>query len=113
MVLYNRFKFQKNKKQHKKNSLDNPVVNSAEDQVYNQQNIEYLRHLKKQLEARHEKASNIAFKRKLLEGIMKSNYETEMIRLKGEMHNPRIPETSVEHLEKRYDTLKELSETTF
>ena len=113
MVLYNRFKFQKNKRQHKKKALDNPVVNSTEDLVYRQQNIEYLQHLKKQLEARHEKASNIAFKRKLLEGIMKSNYETEMLRLKGEMHNPRIPDTSLEHLQKRYDTLKELSETIF
>ena len=113
MVLYNRFKFQKNKRQHKKKSLDNPVVNSTEDLVYRQQNIEYLQHMKKQLEARHEKASNIAFKRKLLEGIMKSNYETEMIRLKGEMHNPRIPETSLAHLKKRYDTLIELSETIF
>ena len=31
MVLYNRFKFQKNKKMHKKKALDNPVVNSPED----------------------------------------------------------------------------------
>ena len=46
MVLYNRFKFQKNKKQHKKNSLDNPVVNSSEDLVYRQQNLDYLLNLK-------------------------------------------------------------------
>ena len=113
MVLYNRFKFQKNKRQHKKKALDNPVVNSPEEMIYRQQNIDYLMNLKKQIEARHEKVSNIAFKRKLLEGVMKSNYETEMIRLKGEMHNPRIPETSLEHLQKRYDTLRELSDTIF
>ena len=46
MVLYNRFKFQKNKRQHKKKSLDNPVVNSPEDLVYRQQNIDYLLNLK-------------------------------------------------------------------
>ena len=55
MVLYNRFKFQKNKKMHKKKALDNPVVNSPEDLVYRQQNIDYLLNLKKQLEAREAK----------------------------------------------------------
>ena len=113
MVLYNRFKFQKNKKMHKRKSLDNPVVNSPEDLVYRQQNIDYLLNLKKQLEAREAKVQNMALKRRLLEGQMKANYESEMNRLKGEMHNPRIPETSLEHLRKRYDTLSELSKTIF
>ena len=44
---------------------------------------------------------------------MKANYETEMARLKGEMHNPRIPETSLEHLQKSYDKLSTLSESVF
>ena len=113
MVLYNRFKFQKNKQQHKKKSLDNPVVNSSADLVYHQQNLDYLLNLKKQLEAREAKEKNLAFKRRLLEGQMKANCEGEMARLKGEMHNPRIPETSLEHLKKRYDTLSELSESIF
>ena len=56
---------------------------------------------------------NMAMKRRLLEGQMKANYETEMARLKGEMHNPRIPETSLEHLQKRYDKLSTLSEAIF
>ena len=113
MVLYNRYKFQKNKKQHKKKSLDNPVVNSSEDLVYRQQNLDYLLNLKKQLEAREAKVQNMAFKRRLLEGQMKANYESEMSRLKGEMHNPRIPETSLEHLKQRYDKLTELSDAIF
>ena len=113
MVLYNRFKFQKNIKQHKKKSLDNPVVNSSEDLVYRQQNLDYLLNLKKQLEAREAKEKNLAFKRRLLEGQMKANYETEIARLKGEIHNPRIPDASVKHLEKRVQTLSELSESIF
>ena len=56
---------------------------------------------------------NMAMKRRLLEGQMKANYETEMARLKGEMHNPRLPETSLEHLQKRYDKLSTLSEAIF
>ena len=55
----------------------------------------------------------MAFKRRLLEGQMKAHYESEMTRLKGEMRNPRIPETSLEHLKQRYATLSELSEPIF
>ena len=44
---------------------------------------------------------------------MKANYESELARLKGEMHNPRIPETSLKHLEKRVDYLSELSDAIF
>ena len=49
---------------------------------------------------------NMAFKRRLLEGQTKANYESE-----GEMQHPRIPVTSLEHLRKRYDTLSKLSES--
>ena len=56
---------------------------------------------------------NMAMKRRFLEGQMKANYETEMARLKGEMHNPRIPETSLEHLQKRHDKLSTVSEAIF
>ena len=55
----------------------------------------------------------MALKRRLLEGQMKANYEMELHRLKGEMHNPRMPETSLEHLKKRADTLEKLSDTIF
>ena len=113
MVLYNRFKFQKNKKLHKKKSLDNPVVNSSEDLVYRQHNIDYLMNLKKQLEAREAKEKNLAFKRRLLEGQMKANYETEIARLKGEIHNPRIPDASVAHLKKKGSNIKRIKRIYF
>ena len=44
---------------------------------------------------------------------MKANYEIELNRLKGEMHNPRMPETSLEHLKKRSEVLEKLSEAIF
>ena len=65
------------------------------------------------MEAREARVVNMAMKRRLLEGQMKANYEIEMDRLKSEMHNPRIPETSVQHLQKRYETLETLSESIF
>ena len=89
------------------------MVKSPEDLVYRQQNIDYLMNLKKQLEAREAKVQNMAFKRRLLEGQMKANYESEIARLKGEMHNPRISETSLEHLRKRQDYSTELSDAIF
>ena len=44
---------------------------------------------------------------------MKDNYTMEIDRLKSEMHNPRIPETSIEHLRNRIQTLETLSERIF
>ena len=37
----------------------------------------------------------------------------EIDRLKSEVHNPRIPETSIEHLQDRINTLETLSEIIF
>ena len=88
------------------------MVDPGQDLVYHKQNLDYLMRLKKEMDAREARVKNMAFKRRLLEGQMKANYETEMDRLRGEMHNPRMPETSLEHLRKRYDTLSELSENT-
>ena len=98
---------------HKKKALDNPVVNTPEDLIYRQQNIDYLTNLKKQLEAREAKVQNMAFKRRLLEGQMKANYESEIARLKGETHNPRISDTSLAHLKQRQKYLTELSDSIF
>ena len=78
------------------------MVSDANELTLHQPNIDYLLNLKKQLEAREAKVANMALKRRLLEGQMKSNYEMELHRLKGEMHNPRMPETSLEHLKKRW-----------
>ena len=114
MVLYNRYKYKQQQKQYKKKkALDNPVVNEASELTFHQPNIDYLLDLKKRMEAREARVVNMAMKRRLLEGQMKANYETEMDRLKSEMHNPRIPETSVQRLKKRYETLETLSESIF
>ena len=113
MVLYNKYKFRQQAKQKKKKSLDNPVVNEASELNFQKPNIDYLLNLKKQLEAREAHVSNIAMKRRLLEGQHKANYEMEMSRLREEMHNPRIPETSLEHLKNRYDKLEKLSSAVF
>ena len=108
MVLYNRYKFRQQKKQRKKKSLDNPVVEGEDGATYNKHSLDYLLHLKKELEAREAKVTNMALKRRMLEGQMKANYESEMARLKGEMHNPRIPETSLEHLKKKVRYIKRI-----
>ena len=113
MVLYNKYKFRQQAKQKKRKSLDNPVVNEASDLNFHKPNIDYLLNLKKQLEAREAHVSNMAMKRRLLEGQHKANYEMEMNRLREEMHNPRIPETSLEHLKNRYEKLEKLSSTIF
>ena len=100
MVLYNKYKFRQQNKQKKRKSLDNPVVNEALN-------------LKKEMDAREARVANLAMKRRLLEGQMKDNYTMEIDRLKSEMHNPRIPETSIEHLRNRIQTLETLSERIF
>ena len=113
MVLYNKYKFRQQNKQKKRKSLDNPVVNEASDLNFHKPNIDYLLNLKKEMDAREARVANLAMKRRLLEGQMKDNYTMEIDRLKSEMHNPRIPETSIEHLRNRIQTLETLSERFF
>ena len=113
MVLYNKYKFRQQSKQKKKKSLDNPVVNEASELNFHKPNIDYFLNLKKEMDAREARVANLAMKRRLLEGQMKDNYTMEIDRLKSEMHNPRIPETSVEHLRNRIQTLETLSERIF
>ena len=113
MVLYNRYKFQQQKRQKKSKSLDNPVVNEASELNFHKPNIDYLLNLKKEMDAREARVANLALKRRLLEGQMKDNYTMEIDRLRSEMHNPRIPETSIEHLRNRIKTLETLSERIF
>ena len=110
MVLYNKYKFRQQAKQKKKKSLDNPVVNEASELNFH---IDYLLNLKKEMDAREARVANLALKRRLLEGQMKDNYTMEIDRLRSEMHNPRIPETSIEHLRNRIKTLETLSERIF
>ena len=113
MVLYNKYKFRQQNKQKKRKSLDNPVVNEASELNFHKPNIDYLLNLKKEMDAREARVANLAMKRRLLEGQMKDNYTMEIDRLKSEMHNPRIPETSIEHLRSRIQTLETLSEIIF
>ena len=105
MVLYNKYKYRQQKQQKKRKSLDNPVVNDASELNFHKPNIE--------MDAREARVANLAMKRRLLEGQMKDNYTMEIDRLKSEMHNPRIPETSIEHLRNRIQTLETLSERIF
>ena len=44
---------------------------------------------------------------------MKVTYESEISISKGEMHNPRIPETALEHLRKRYYLFKRIERIYF
>ena len=97
MVLCNRYKFKQQKRQKKRKSLDNPVVNEATELSFHKPNIDYLLNLKKEMDAREARVANLALKRRPLEGQMKDNYTMEIDRLRSEMHNPRIPETSIEH----------------
>ena len=113
MVLYNKYKFRQQKKQHKRKSLDNPVVNEASELRFHKPNIDYLLNLKKEMDAREARVANLAMKRRLLEGQMKDNYTIEIDRLKSEMHNPRIPEISLAHMRNRVKTLETLSESIF
>ena len=86
------------------------MVNEASELNFHKPNIDYLLNLKKEMDAREARVANLAMKRRLLEGQMKDNYTMEVDRLKSEMHNPRIPETSIEHLRNRIQTLETLSE---
>ena len=65
------------------------------------------------MDAREARVANLALTRRLLEGQMKHNYTMEIDRLRSEIHNPRIPETSIEHLQNRIKTLETLSERIF
>ena len=96
-----------------KKSLDNPVVEDVGGVSFNKHSVDYLLKPKQELEARETQVTNMALKRRLLEGQMKANYEIELNRLKGELHNPRMPETSLEHLKKRAEVLEKLSEAIF
>ena len=113
MVLYNKYKYRQQKQQKKRKSLDNPVVNEASELNFHKPNIDYLLNLKKEMDAREARVANLAMKRRLLEGQMKNNCTMEIDRLKSEMHNPRIPETSIEHLRNRIQTLETLCERIF
>ena len=113
MALYNKYKYRQQKQRKKRKSLDNPVVNEASELNFHKLTIDYLLRLKKEMDAREARVANLAMKRRLLEGQMKDNYTTEIDRLKSEMHNPRIPETSIEHLRNRIQTLETLSERIF
>ena len=113
MVLYNKYKYRQQKQQKKRKSLDNPVVNEASELNFHKPNIDYLLNLKKEMDAREARVANLAMKRRLLKGQMKDNYTMEIDRLKSEMHNPRIPETSIEHLRNRIQTLETLSKRIF
>ena len=113
MVLYIKYKYRQQKQQKKRKSLDNPVVNEASELNFHKPNIDYLLNLKKEMDAREARVANLAMKRRLLEGQMKDNYTMEIDRLKSEMHNPRIPETSIEHLRNRIQTLETFSERIF
>ena len=53
------------------------------------------------MDAREARVTNRALKRRLLEGQMKDNYTMEVDRLRSEMHNPRIPEASIEFFQQR------------
>ena len=101
MVLYNKYKYRYQKQRKKRKSLDNPGVNEASELNFHKPTIDYLLRLKKEMDAREARVANLAIKRRLLEGQMKDNYTMEIDRLKSEMHNPRIPETSIEHLRNR------------
>ena len=94
-------------------SLDNRVVNEASELNFHKPNIDYLLNLKKEMNAREARVANLALKRRLLEGQMKDNYTIEIDRLRSEMHNPGIPETSIEHLQNRTKTLETLRERIF
>ena len=113
MALYNRYKIKQQKQPRKRKSFDNPVVNQASELNFHKPNIDYLLNLKKEMDAREARVTNLAMKRRLLEGQMKDNYTMEIARLKSEMHNPRMPETSIEHLKNRISTLETLSEKIF
>ena len=89
------------------------MVNEASELNFHKPNIDYLLNWKKEMDAREARVANLAMKRRLLEGQMKDNYTMETDRLKSEMHNPRIPETSIEHLRNRIQTLETLSERIF
>ena len=65
------------------------------------------------MDAKEARVANLAMKRRLLEGQMKGNYTMEIDRLKSEIHSPRMPETSIEHLRNRIQTLETLSERVF
>ena len=89
------------------------MVNEAFELNFHRPNIDYLLNLKKEMDAREARVANIAMKRRLVEGQMKDNYTMEIDRLESEMHNPRIPETSIEHLRNRIQTLETLSARIF
>ena len=89
------------------------MVNEASELNFHKPNIDYLLNLKKEMDAREARVANLALKRRLLEGQMNDNYTMEIDRLRSEMHNPGIPQTSIENLQNRIKTLETLSERIF
>ena len=113
MVLFNKCKFRQQTNQKKEKVLGQSRSKWNARVKFSQAWHWLLIELKKQLEAREAHVSNMAMKRLLLEGQHQANYEMEMSRLREEMHNPRIPETSLEHLKNRYEKLGKLSSANF
>ena len=77
--------------------------------IYGNQ-LKYLEQVRKELEARKSKVGNLSYRKKLKQQQDKSNYITEIHRIRGVLsqHDNRLPIGTRERLESRKEELNNL-----
>ena len=73
----------------------------------------YWKQVKDKLEAANTKQASIAFRKKLLDDQNRMNYSNEYNRIALILSHSRLPDTTVESLKKRSETLKALGARAF
>ena len=69
----------------------------------------YLEHLREHQKLREAYEGSILKRNELLESNKRKNYQHELDILMNELHRPNLPHSSVEHMNKRIQELKQLA----
>ena len=77
-----------------------------EDGVKNR--LDYRKRTKRMMEMHEIKQKSILFRKKLLEDMVKTNYQNEYERLRGNLAHSVVPEQTIEVMRKRMDDLVKL-----
>ena len=68
----------------------------------------YFEHLHEQMKLRNSQEASVALRKHIQEGHARANYQDELDRLTMELHRPNLPHSTLEHLQKRIEELKNL-----
>ena len=73
----------------------------------------YLEHLHKAMKLRNAREAMLMFRKDMIEGNKRANYQNELDRVQNELYRPNLSRPSKEHLEEYYTKLKKLMNETY